>query len=684
MRFVAVVLLTLTLAAASYYLVHVRPQQRKQQRVASLWAKFDDAAKSGSEADLEPSLEELLRANPDDALAAQRLDALRTGSADASDPAMPLLTLPKHLQAGRWPEAEREALKRLAHEPKDWLARCTTAKAALLRGDRAVGGRELDHLPDPSDGAARITPASLLFAFDLFRELDRDAAGLRAFVRGPIVDTGRSSATDAYPAAVKVQLVECYLEGFEPRSERQPNGLSLGVLAVGRLIDLALADPFVGTESLLKLGLAGNRLLPAFARLRRDGQITAGQYPTILRESEARTTRAWQMLLDRDPKAAPAYHGLAIAALRAGDATRARQIIAKGLATCGDNPQLLALLTLQLRADGRLLPALGLLLDAAEMDPKNVALWMLAAESAAAAGRRDVALEACAKARAADPKNSWIIRTEARLHIEAGGPHVHTGIQALAVLGDELPGEPAAARLYVRGLNEAGLATLVEDFLTKCEAESIKTESPASISQALRGITDSRFDKALMELASAKAKAMLDRFPNDTELLTVEALAFYRGAEHGDPIWNRTKTGGALRGFERLRDRAPDNLEIAAALAWVRLKGMNEPAQALRDAAPLVAAAVEDIPLNAWQWQVLGAVHLADGKFDDAIRALEKARRLKKDSAGVHVHLAMAYHRQGRKVDARAALDAARWLPRSPQEDADTAEAAAILQQEKS
>ena len=74
----------------------------------------------------------------------------------------------------------------------------------------------------------------------------------------------------------------------------------------------------------------------------------------------------------------------------------------------------------------------------------------------------------------------------------------------------------------------------------------------------------------------------------------------------------------------------------------------------------------------------------ADGKLDDAIRALEKARRLKTDCAGTHAHLAMAYHRQGRKADARAALELARSLPRTPQEAVDTAEAAAILQWEMS
>jgi len=683
MRFAAASLIALGFAAGAYYLFQVGPAQRKQQRLAGLWAKFDEAAKVGADAELQSTLEEILRAKPDDSLASQRLESLRTGSADAADPAMPLLTLTRHLQAGRWPEAECEARKRLAHHPKDWLARCTTAKAALLLGDRAAAGRELDALPDPTDAAARITPASLLFAFDLFRELDRDPAALRAFVRGAIADTIRSSAAESYPASVKVQLVECYLEGFEPKADRQPNGLSLAVFAVGRLVDLCFEHPDLGTEALRKLGHACARLLPALARLHRDGQITAEQYPTILRESEARTVRAWRTLLDREPRAAPAYHGLALAAMRGGDAARAGELLAKGLAACGDDPQLLALLTLLLRADDRPLPALGLLLDAAEKEPQNAALWVLAAEAAEAAARRDLALEACAKARAVDPKNAWIIRTEARLHIEAGGPHVHTGIQSLAALGDRLHRDPAAARLYVRGANEAGLASLVEDFLGKCEAESSKAASPEPIAQALRGITESRFDPELMELAIAKAKAMLDRFPNDTELMIVEALAYSRGAENGDPLWNRTKTGGAIRAFERLRDRAPDDLEIAAALAWIRLKGMAEPAQARRDAAPLIAAAGQGTPLSARQWQVLGAVHLADGKLDDAIRALEKARRLAKDSAGICAHFAIAYHRQGRRDEARAALEAARSLPQTPQERADTAEASVLLQREK-
>ena len=683
-KFVAALLLALGIGAGAYFLFHHLPKQRKQQEISGLWAKFDEAAKSGADAEQREALEAILRANPDDALAASRLDSLRTGSADAEDPAMALLTLPPHLIAGRWPEAEREANKRLAHQPKDWLARCTTAKAAVLRGDRAAAVRELDALPDPADGVARITPASLLFALDLFRDLDRDSAGLRRFIREVIVDTARSSAAESFPAPVKIQLVECYLEGFEPKAERQPSGLNLGVLAVGRLADLALDDPAVAADSLRKLGFACNRLQPAFARLHREGQITADQFPTIRREHEARTVRAWQTLLDRDPKSAPAYHGLAVAALRNGDATRAGEIVTKGLAACGDNPQLLALLALMLRADDRALPALGRLWEAAEKDPEDLSLWVLTAEAAEAAGRRDVALEACATARALDPKNVWILRTEARILIEAGGPYAHTGLQLLAALGDRLPGDPAAARLYVRGLTEAGLHALVEGFLKKVEAESLKRGSPAAIGQALRGIADGRTPPALLELASATAKSMLDRFPNDLELMTAEALALSRSAEDGEPRWTIPKTGAALRSFERLRDRAPDDVEIAAVLAWIRLKGMADAVRAMRDAAPLIAAAEDGSPLTARQGQVLGAVHLADGKLDDAIRVLEKARRLAKNSAGIHAHLAVAYHRQGRKAESRAALEAARSLPRSPQEAADTAEAAALLQREKS
>ena len=51
--------------------------------------------------------------------------------------------------------------KRLAHEPNDWLARCTMAKAALLKGDRASALREVEQLPNPNNTACRVTPAEL-------------------------------------------------------------------------------------------------------------------------------------------------------------------------------------------------------------------------------------------------------------------------------------------------------------------------------------------------------------------------------------------------------------------------------------------------------------------------------------------------------------------------------------------
>ena len=680
-----VVLMAVGSATGAYYLFHVRPEAQKQQRISEQWANFDRAARTGSEADLDKALVEILRLNPDDSLARQRKATLESGSADESDSVMPLLTLPKHLRAGRWPEAEREAGKRLAHQPKDWLARCTVAKAGLLRGDRAAAARDLDKLPDPKDPFANVTPASLLFAFDLFRELDRAATALRGFVREVVVETARTPAAESFPAAVKVQLVECYLEGFEPKTDRpQPSGLSRAVLPVGKLVELALADPALDAPIASKLGLACNRLVSAFALLRRENQITADQYATIAQDHEARTSKVWQALIAHDPKAAQAYHGLATAALRADDVPSARQHVIRGLEACGDDAALLAIYSLLLRADDQLLPALARLLQAVERDPKNVSLWLLTAETAEVAGRRDVALEACRKARNLEPKNSWVLRTEARMNIEAGGTFAHTGVQLLAELGEALPGDPLAARLYVRGLNEAGLGILIADFLVKVEAAGAKAKSAAPIAQALRGLCDSRYDAALAELAQRTARAHLDRFPGDVELISVQALMHFQSAERGEPRWSILETGGAIRAFEELQNRAPDRLEIAAALAWTRLKGKKEPAAALRDAATLSAAAERGEPLSAWQWQVLGATLLANDRRDIAIRALEKSGRMSKTSAGSRIHLALAYHKQGRKVEARATLELARALPRTAQEQADYLDAFAILQREKS
>ncbi len=680
-----VALVAVGLSTGAYYLFHFRPESQKQQQISEQWANFDRAAKTGSEADLDRALEEILRLNPDDTLARQRKATLESGSADESDPVMPLLTLPRHLRTGRWPEAEREAGKRLAHQPKDWLARCTAAKAVLLRSDRAGAARDLDKLPDPKDPFANVTPASLLFAFDLFRELDRDATALRGFVREVVVETARTPAAESFPAAVKVQLIECYLEGFEPKTDRpQPSGLSRAVRPVGKLVELALADPALDATIASKLGLACNRLVSAFALLRRENQITAEQYATIARDHEARTSKVWQALIARDPNAAQAYHGLATAALRADDIPSARQHVLRGLEACGDDPALLALYSLLLRADDQLQPALARLLQAVEREPKSVSLWLLTAETAESAGRRDVALEACRKARDLEPKNSWAIRTEARMNIEAGGTFAHVGVQLLAELGETLPGDPLAARLYVRGLNEAGLGILLADFLTKVEAAGAKAKSAAPIAQALRGLCDSRYDAALAELAQRTARANLDRFPGDVELLSVRALIHFQSAERGEPRWSITETGGAIRAFEELQSRAPDRLEIAAALAWTRLKGKKESAVALRDAAALSAAAERGEPLSAWQWQVLGATLLANDQFDSAIRALEKAGRMSKTAAGSRIHLALAYHGQGRKAEARATLELARALPRTAQEQADYLDAFAILQREKS
>jgi len=683
-RALAVLVVAAAFAAGGYYWFVTRANAVRVREVAAGWTAFEKAARALDDAGMKQALADLAALHPDDPLVRRRRQALDEGDADPTDASMCAVTVLRHVRDNRWADAEREADKRLAHEPDDWVCRCAKVAAALERKDRAAANKRLDALPDPAGKRVGASPAGVLFAAELFRAAGRDPAPVRSFLRGVIVGRLRDLAADADPPAVTVLLLKCYLEAFHP-TDPNPQSLALAVADIGRLIESATktAADAGDVPTLVQLGLTCDRLFAAFDRLKRDRAMTDEQFASVVKDHHERTRAVWQAVRDRDPKEAKAYHGLALAHLRTGDVAKATETAIAGLTAADDDPSLHALLTRLLQGLKRPDLAYAVVATAADREPDNVPLQLLAAEAAVAAGRQDLALAACGRVYRTQPKNPFAARLEAAAYLRAGDPHLALQTLAERIGEDRLVGDPEAARWYVRSRLEAGLGGL-EPFLKKCEDAAVQKQNPALIAAVLNGILDAPFDAEWSATAVRTAARWLDRWPDDLALLRARADLLAHAAERIAPPWNETRLRPAVDACADVLRKHPDDTPAAAALAWLRLKGEKNVARAVDAAAPLMAADRRGDPLTPRQLEVLGAVYLADGQLDSAVRVLELVVRYA-PTPSARFHLIQGYLKRGRTDDARAAFTAARAAkirPWTEQEDADYRRTYEALQRE--
>lgn len=683
MQAIVGLLVLVAVGSGGYYAFHTRMETLRQRRVGGAWERFNAAVRAGDEKAMRDALAAVKAEDPSDARAVTWERVLDTGEGDPGDPMTVYVALVRNLRAGKMEGAAREAHKRLAHEPKDWLARCVLASAALARKDKGAANRELDQLPPPDDRRAGVTPSGLLMAFKLFRALGRDVATLRAFAQSHVLPFLRTATAQGLSPAQKVDLIETYLEAFDPPDRRQPTGVQQGWMPAARLADQTLDEALAAADvvALARVGRAGTPLALGLRTLQRHGQVDPEQFAELNRELEARTRRAWEALREKDSKNPEPYRGLAELHWRAGTVEGRRaalEAVAQGLQTAGGDPQLYEVFGQILKQLGAPMAAWTELSRAAEREPDKPVLWVLAADVALAAGRRDLALAACAKIRAKDPANRWATWTEARIQLAAGYPR--EAMDLLAKFGEPtLAAEPAAARAFVRALTEAGQESRVEGFLTLAEQATEKANVPHSAVAALAGWAEARpVNAARARKIADRAERLLSRWPDHADLFRVRADALFRAAEGVEPVWEPTRVREAVLAVERLRAKLPDDPQAALALGWLRLAERN-PERALRDVAPLRTPEA-DPTLGAAQLELLGAIYRQTGKLDDAVRVLERGAAETNAPAGVYVQLALAYHGQGRPGDARTALERARNRHRSPREHADYVAAVRAIQ----
>ncbi len=681
LKLVLAVLVVGTGAAGGVWAFNRRSASRAHQAVTASWGRFNEAARTGDQAHMSAALDAVLAADPADARAESRRAALARGEAAGNDLLMLRLTLKQTLRANDLPAAEREADKLLALQPAEWLAVCTKAAAALARDDKAAAATALDALPDLTSPDAHADPGGLAFAFHLYRRVGRDTAPLRAFVQQHITRWIKTPTAQAVPPADKLGLVECYLEGFDPAPDKvQPQRLVEAWAAVRNLTAAALDEAAGDPAILARVGRLGEKFGLVVDVFAKHGQITPDQAADFRKEDADRTVRAWQAVLDRDPARPDAYRGLALAAARAGDYAKARDQVARGLAAGGDDPDLMQLFSRMLQLEGRALEAFERLRATARTKPADPVWWVLAADAAAAANRRDLGLEAVQEFRAADPANKWAIRTEARLRLDAGD--ATAAAQLLVPLGtDGLAAEPAAGRLYVRALASAGMTPQVEAYLAAAEANAVARTTPVPITAALRGLLDAPPDAGRAKGAADRADRALERFPDAADLFRLKADALYKVAELSG--WEAVAVAEAIRAGERFRAKEAGDRRTASQLVMLRLYGEKNADQAYRDAGPLRDAEADPL-MSVAELEQLGMVYLRTNRPDDALRVLTRAGRSLMATAGCRTQLALALHASGRPADAKAELNRARGMPRTPREQADYVAAATLLYREKS
>lgn len=657
-----VLLLLAGVGLGTYEVVHRRVLAHQQADRQEGWRRFDAALARGDEPAMQEALAYLATLDPPDSLVAARQTALATGQATTDDPVLAIVTLRQHLRADRLPEAAREADIVLLAFPDDWLAQCVKAAEALRQGDRAGAGRILDRLDPLARTDPRISPGGLILAYRLHDQLGRDSVTLRRYVQSHWLPQLRSPALQQLPLSDRVGLLEVYARSWEPDDRPQPPAIVQAWVPVAELADRATTDAIDSRDvgSATRLGQVSDSLAQGLAWLARHQQLTPEQLTAQARDLLDRQVRTWEYVRSADPRRADAYAGLARTYERLGKPQQANETLTAGLKACDDDPRLLTEWALLLQRYGQALPAWEGVRAAAERHPDRRAGWILAAETALMAGRRDLALTAVERLRtlaANDPALLWI---EARIWLDGGEPS--RALERLDRLGEKaLLADPRLVRAYTRALAEAAPLDRLLKFLDRLE----QGDSPTLLVAGLRGVTDAPASLVLATQVEAATERAQARWPLVNDWMRIRAEMLRIIAEYATPIWDPVRVRKAIQAWERVRAAEPGDLAAALTLARLRLSAEQNAAEAWRDLAPVLALTV---PLPAPAREVIAAVQRERGQLDEADRLLQSVCEGRDASAGTWIERAKLELARDRIPAARQMLDEARMLPRTPGE----------------
>ncbi len=651
----ALIGLTVVAYAVLAYVRHERAAERAQL-AAEVWDRIRVAADRQDAVGVRAGLDSVESLTPHDPALARWRATLRSGEADPADQGLLRFVLNEHLAADRLADAAREAGKRLAAKPRDWLANCVLAHHALAAGRFDEARERLAALLPPAEAEGGVGPGPLLYALRLQSLLGQpvppDWSGYLVRVVLPALERSATNAT----RAEKFQLLDAHATAHDFLDSFPDLGRSwVPAAALGQAL---LAEPGLTPADLQRLARLFERQRGVLERLERHGNISVEEAGRLRAELTDRTAAAWARLRDAVPTDSAGHLGVASCELRAGRTVAARAAVEGGIEVCGPRSELLAGMAQVLRVTD---PAASVepMVQAVRLRPEEPALWQALADVALTAGRPDLAAAAADEALRLRAELYPPRLTAARARLAQGRP-----TDAAAVLAAAKPAllrDPAAAALYVRALYEAGAASLADDFLA--EADTADKSAAVLAAGAAELLRIGQPDEALRW-----AERATRRDPDSRDARRVVADALRTRAESSVPVWDAGRVAEAVRAYEWLVRRDPADLVAANNLAWLQLKGQGDTAAAAKSAIPLLAREADLSPDMA---ETLGSVLLAAGDARTAVRVLERAIGVRPARPGLLTHLALAYHAIGLPRDAKAVLGKAAEFPRNERETAE-------------
>ena len=672
-RLAAIAVLLPTIGYGGYLTYQKYDDRSRNRAVIAEWQQFEIAAGKGAEpSELQAILGKILAIRPTDPNALARRDALDCGSSDIGDQSMVVMLMRGHIFAGRIGDAAREAAKRHATEPRDWFANCVLAHDALIHGNRDKANPYLTALSNPDSHDIGIEPGGLRYGIEVLRMAGRDVSPVRAFLAKRVLPVMRGENVAKLPPRSLAQFAHCYAETL--LADELSPGLAEFWAPATRLAERALSvaietDDRIAAE---QVGELGPRLADGLNRLHAAKQIDADQKNELAAENEDRTVRAWQFVLVKQPKSASAYAGMALSAARTGKPDEVREQIARGLEICGDDPQLLSLYLRVCIVENRPVDAMQRCFTAAEKKPSDLAGWLLAADAALAARQRDKALIACRNARDLAPNKLLVARVETRMWCEAGFPNEAWKVISLYPQTD-VARDPIALRYYTRAAIELGEEAKFATIQTLVN----ETNDPTLALAILQGFADTPDDAERLVRTAKIASTILDRWPSATAAAKIRANVLVRKLELGPTPWDRKVVDEAVKACEFALAAEPMESTITGHLAWLKLRGQDDAAAAIRIIAPLRPSPNR---LSSDQIEIVGAVLLANGQPEEAARVLELGSQLSQRKAGTLIQLSRVYRTLGRTSDAESILTVAATIPQTARERIDYRNAVNDLQ----
>lgn len=677
-------------------------QRSKDKEVQAEKIAFNEALNKGEPKDkLLEFADRILKLDPGELQTIERRKAIETGSGDPKDVGIMMYLFRVHQQAKDTASLERECLRRLDYEKRDYYAHYLLVTVYLNKiqsndPKKDVYAQDiiahLDALGFPEANRINLFPAVWAASFQLLKDLRRPVDRLRSFTAEHIAPVVKSQGVEDFDTDLQAIVLYLFSETFELQKLPAETGLVWPYAA--KLMETSLQSALAkgDVNTLRNLASLGQAFSIGLTKMRAESQITEAQQTQYGAELEDRVRKAWNAVLAKEPKNALAYFGLVQSYARTGMARETTEALHRGLLNCGDNPQLLQIFSNLSILNDQESNAYHRLKEAAGRNPGMPLFWVLAARAAEKIPRRDWAVEALENALVEVPRmrdsaarksaKQEIIVMMAMLYTGTGNPE--KVLHSLSELTDaELVYMPQACAIFSRALAEIGDTERLDAFLTSAAELSQKTGNWQPAYYCALGASEAyppnaaRFTRLADYLEPITRRWRIESPPASQ----LYAHCLTKAADLAPGLLDPVAARHAAIACENALSLDPNHVPTLANLAYLRLRGDKDPTKAIAEIGPMISN--ENVSkLTSEQSEVIGMVYVANKQFDNAVRIL-RAATTSRATSGCWIQLALAYHGQGRSEEAESALRNASQLPMSDRERNDYSSARDLLSRVK-